>query len=135
MVTVTLNDETPTQQIIAKTAKTFTIRDSDGRAIVLKKPGVIAQFRIVEVAGESARNEIYMRMILPLIYVVELAGEPVTQPTTKMQLEGLMQRLDEHGVNAVMKGVQEHFGEIDPEADKAAVKKSQPLPPSESVSG
>lgn len=123
MTTVTLHGDSPTAQIIKKAAQTHAIKDSEGREIVLRKPGVIAQFRIVEVAGDSAKNEVYMRMILPLIYVVEIAGETVVQPANKMQLEGLMQLLDEHGVNAVMEGVAEHYGQIDPEADKAAIKK------------
>ena len=122
MTTVTLN-ETPTQQVISKAAHEAKVTDSHGRVIKLKKPGILAQFRIVEVAGDSASNRVYMNMVLPLIYVTELAGEPVTQPANKLQLEALIQRLDEHGVDAVMSGVREHFGEQDPENDKAEIKK------------
>ena len=122
MTTVTLN-ETPTHQVIAKAVAEATVTDSRGRVIKLKKPGILAQFRIVEVTGDSASNRVYMNMVLPLIYVTELAGEPVTQPANKLQLEALIQRLDEYGVDAVMTGVREHFGQQDPEKDKAEVKK------------
>lgn len=116
--------DSPSAQLIAEATKSATVHDADGRAIVLKKPGILAQFRIVEAAGpESAKNEVYMRMILPLIYVSELGGEPVTSPVNKIQLEGLMQRLGEAGVNAVMDGVFANFGQSDPEADKAKIKK------------
>lgn len=122
MTKVTVH-ETPSEQVTAKASQTASIKDSKGRVIVLQKPGILAQYRIVEVAGDSAKNEIYMRMILPLIYVTEIGGDPITQPANKMQLEALIQRLDEHGVEAIMTGVAEHFGATDPEADKAAVKK------------
>lgn len=122
MVTVTMN-ETPTEQVMAKALATVSVTDKLGRVIALRKPGILAQYRIVEVAGESAKNDVYMRMILPLIYVTAIDGDPITQPANKMQLEALIQRLDEHGVEAVLEGAVKNFGEQDPDADKAAVKK------------
>lgn len=114
---------TPSQQILAKAAESFTITDSKGRGIVLKKPGVLAQFRLVEALGDTASNQVYMRMVLPLIYVTEIDGQHATAPTKKIEIEALIQRLDEHGIAAVMDGVSQHFGESDPEADKTAIKK------------
>jgi len=122
MVTLTMN-ETPTDQVLAKAAASVWVTDSSGRVIVLKKPGILAQYRIVEVAGDSAKNDVYMRMILPLIYVTEIDGDPISQPANKLQLEALIQRLDEHGVEAVLAGAVANFGESNPDADKAAVKK------------
>lgn len=122
MVTVTLN-ETPTDQVLAKSMETASVTDKRGRVIVLKKPGVLAQYRIIEVAGDSAKNEVYMSMVLPLIFVTEVDGDPILQPANKLQLEALISRLDEHGIEAVMAGVREHFGQPDPDADKAAIKK------------
>ena len=122
MTTVTIN-ETPAQQVIAKATAEVSVKDVHARVIKLKKPGILAQFRIVEVAGDSASNRVYMNMVLPLIYVTELGGEPVTQPANKLQLEALIQRLDEYGVDAVMTGVREHFGQQEPEKDKAEIKK------------
>jgi hypothetical protein len=117
-------DATPTEQLLAKAAMTVSKKDSTGRVIVLKKPGVLAQYRIVEVCGDSASNAAYMNMILPLIFVAELGGQPRTQPANKLQLEALIQELDEHGIDAVMAAVEEHWGkQSDPEAEKAAIKK------------
>ncbi len=115
--------ETPSAQIIAKAAAEVTVTDAKGRVITLKKPGVLSQYRIVEVAADSAKNEVYMRMIMPLIYVTDIDGEAVYQPINKLQLEALIQRLDEHGVNAVMDGVLKNFGQADSEADKSSIKK------------
>jgi hypothetical protein len=122
-VKVTLTS-TPAEQVIAAAIASASVRDERGRLIVLKRPGILAQFRIVEVAGESAKNEVYMRMILPLIFVTEIDGDPILQPANKIQLEALITRLDDPGIDAVMKGVKENWGQRDdPEGDKLAIKK------------
>lgn len=117
--------ETPSQQAIAKAALEFEVKDARGRRITLKKPPVLAQYRLIEVAGaETAKNEVYMGMVLPLIFVVAIDDDPVLQPKTKLELEFLIQRLDEDGIAAVMEGCKTHFGaSADPEVDKAAIKK------------
>jgi len=114
---------TPSEQVVAKAAD-IIVTDSAGRAIKLKKPGVLAQFRLVEIMGDTAKNQVYMGMVLPLIYVTAIDGEPVFQPTSKLQVEALIQRLDEHGIDAVMEGVNANFGALNPDADKEALKKS-----------
>lgn len=96
----------------------FTISDARGRAIQLKKPGVLAQFRLVEALGEVAQNQVYMGMVLPLIFVVAIDGEPVVQPASKAEVEALIARLDEDGIEAVMTAVQAKFGIADEGASK-----------------
>jgi len=120
-VKVTLN-ETPTQQIIAKAKAEVIVTDDKGRTIKLRKPGVLAQYRLIEVLGDSAKNEVYMGMVLPLIFVAEIDGDTVFSPTKKSEVEALIQRLDEEGISAVMVAVQANFGAPNPEADKAAIK-------------
>ena len=122
MTKVTVKESTPSAQLIAKAMQEVTVTDSAGRAIKLRKPGVLAQYRLVEVLGDSARNDVYRGMVIPLIYVSEIDGTAVPQPSTKLQVEALIQRLDEHGIAAVMDGVNQNFGEQDPEATKAALK-------------
>jgi len=120
--TITLKP-TPTQEILAKASEESSVVDSTGRTIKIKKPGVLAQFRLIEALGESAQNQTYMRMVLPLIYVTAIDELAVHQPRSKMQVEALIQQLDEAGVEAVMNHVQEIFGKSDPEQDKAELKK------------
>ena len=114
---------TPTEQLVKASTAEFTLSDSKGRSIVLKKPGVLAQYRLIEILGDSAKNEVYMGMVLPLIYVSAIDGAQVMQPSTKREIEALISRLDEEGIAAVMNGVQEHFGSSDPEKDKEQLKK------------
>ncbi|MDB6104042.1 MAG: hypothetical protein JWO52_4041 [Gammaproteobacteria bacterium] len=123
-VKLTLNPQTPSQQAVAAASETHTVTDSKGRRIVLKKPGVLKQFRLVEALGEVAENRVYMRMALPLLYVTDIDGEAVVSIMKKSELEALIQRLGDEGLETVMKAMDEHYGTMsDPEADKAALKK------------
>jgi hypothetical protein len=114
---------TPTQEILSKASEESTVVDALGRTITLKKPGVLAQYRLIEVLGDSAQNQTYMAMVLPLIYVTAIDDIEMHQPKSKLQVEALIQKLDEAGIEAVMRHVQETFGKTDPEQDKADLKK------------
>jgi hypothetical protein len=74
--------------------------------IGLKKPGVLQQYRIVEIVGDSAKNDVYMAMIMPLLWVVEINGEPEAPVTTKRELEARISRLGEDGIAAIMAQMQ-----------------------------
>jgi hypothetical protein len=119
MTKVTLNETTPTAQVVAKAAADVIITDGRGRAIKLRRPGVLAQFRLIETLGDTARNGVYVNMVLPLIYVSAIDDDSIIQFSKKSEIEALIQRLDEDGVAAVMEGVSEHFGKPDPATDKA----------------
>lgn len=114
--------ETPSEQVVAKAIMEANVVDANGRTITLKRPGVLAQFRLVEMLGDTATNAAYVGMVLPLIYVTAIDGDRVSRITTKIGLEGLIQRLDEEGVMAVANGVMEHFGKQKPDEDAAALK-------------
>ena len=122
MTQVTINENTPAAQAIAKAQATAEVIDERGRIITLKKPGVLAQFRLIEALGDTAKNEVYMGMVLPLIFVAAIDGDAVVPPTRKSEVEALIQRLDEDGITAVQEGVREHYGASTPEQDKAATK-------------
>ena len=119
---VTIND-TPSSQIIAAAIKEAETTDAAGRTIKLRKPGVLAQYRLIEAVGDSAKNEVYMAMVMPLLFVVNIDGEDVEPIARKSELEALIQRLGDDGVSCVMKSMSEHFGAIDPEAQKEQLKK------------
>lgn len=116
-------DTTPSQQAVAKASATFQTTDARGRVITLRKPAVLTQFRLVEALGDTAKNETYVAMVMPIIFVSEIDGDTVLLPAKKSEIEALIQRLDEDGLNAVMTAVKEHFGTPDAEADKLAIKK------------
>jgi hypothetical protein len=113
---------TPSVEVIAKATAEVTVTDARGRVITLKKPGVLAQFRLVEALGDSAKNDVYMGMVAPLIFVSAIDGDPVYQPSKKSEVEALIQQLDEDGLTAVMEKAREAFGNSDPEGDRAKLK-------------
>ena len=88
---------------------TIHVTAANGKVIGIKRPNVLAQYKLVDAIGESAENRIYLNMCIPLMWVVSIDGNPVPQPTSKLQIEGLVARLDEDGISAVSKGIEEHF--------------------------
>lgn len=127
-VKVTLNQpqaqtQAPSAQAVAKANAEVVFTDPKGRSIKLKKPGILAQYRLIELLGpETAKNVVYLGMVTPLIYVAEIDGDPVPFPVSKREIEALIQRLDEEGVEAVMEEVAKNYKAADPEADKGALK-------------
>jgi hypothetical protein len=115
--------DTPSAQLVRAAQQEATVTDARGRAITLRKPGVLAQYRLVEAIGDSAANQVYMGMVLPLIFVTAIDGLPVSMPSNKAQIEALISRLDEDGIAAVSQGVLDHFN-ADPAAEKDVAKKS-----------
>jgi hypothetical protein len=112
----------PSDEIVAQAAKATSVVDAKGRTITLQKPGVLAQFRMIDMLGESAKNQVYVGMVLPLMYVAAIDGEPTAKISTRRELEALIQSLDEEGVTAIAEGVQLHFGRADPDADRETLK-------------
>jgi hypothetical protein len=112
----------PSDDVVRSAVQPVTVVDAKGRKITLQKPGVLAQYRLIELLGDTASNQVYMGMVLPIIFVTAIDDEPVHRFTKRSELDALIQRLDEDGINAVMKGVTERFGAQDPESDKAALK-------------
>lgn len=123
-VTIVDQAQSPAAQALQKANEEVVIKDSKGRSITLKQPGVLAQFRMMEALGdELSRNSAYMMMSLPMLFITSIDGDPVYQPKTKLEHEALIQRLDHHGIDAVVMGVREHFGAPDPEKEKNTIKK------------
>lgn len=123
-VTLKAAEMSPTAQAVQKANEEFVITDERGRKITLKKPGVLAQFRLIEaLGGEAAANQTYVNMVLPLLYVAQIDENVIHQPTSKLQVEALIQNLDEEGISAVHRNVFEKFGKRDLDAEKATIKK------------
>jgi hypothetical protein len=119
--------ETDVLSMVKKADESFTETDSLGRVITLRKPGMLAQYRFVEMLGKSADSESYMGMTMPLRFVSAIDDDDKIPCGTKRELEALIQRLGEEGVEAVMRGVGKHFqSTATAEEDKTEIKKPQP---------
>ncbi len=105
----------------------YTVTSAKGKKIILKRPEVLSQLRLVDAIGDSASNRVYLAMCLPLIYVAEIDGNAVPFPASKRELEALFQRLDEDGLAALNAGIEDHFSH-DEKEEVARAKKSQGTP-------
>ena len=80
-----------------------SVVDATGRRIVLRKPSILQQFNVLLAVGpDASANQAYMTVVTPILWVREIDGEKIPFPATKLQLDGIIQRLDEPGVAAVM---------------------------------
>lgn len=94
---------TPSEQLVRQALKEETVVDAKGRKILMRKPSVLAQYRIVEAAGaQVAANQTYMNMVKPLIYIGAIDGVPVALPTSLLEIEAMIARLDDEGLEAIM---------------------------------
>jgi hypothetical protein len=106
-----MTTSTPTEEIAANATKTYVVEDG-ARKITLRKPSVLAQYDFIEMLGaERAGNQTYVAMAMPTLFVIDIDGVPVPQPTKFSELRALLQRLGDSGIAAISKGMEEHFGE------------------------
>lgn len=116
-------DPTPSEQLVKEAKREATVTDARGRKIRLVRPGPLAQFNLVKlVGGAAASNQVYMGMILPLIFVQGIDEVLVSMPQTERELEALIERLGEDGITAVMEGVTKSFDAADQAKTQDAVK-------------
>lgn len=85
------------------------VTTANGKVIGIKRPHVLAQYKLVEAIGDSAENRVYLSMCIPLLWVSEIDGVAVPRVETKLQVEGLISRLDEEGIAAISDAIREHF--------------------------
>lgn len=106
MPKVTVHDEpnspTPSEEFVKAAMLEETVTDARGRRLHMRKPGVLAQYRLTEALGDLASNDRYAQMCLPLIYLGSIDDEPIFMPKSKLEIEALIQRLDEDGLQVVM---------------------------------
>lgn len=120
MTTITM---TPSEEIVTAAVTEATITDARGRVIKLKKPGILSQFRMVEALGDTAKNAVYMAMMMPLTFVTQIDDVAIYPAISKREYEALIENLGDEGVKAVMDGVEEYFGDKTEEQEKEQVKK------------
>lgn len=100
---------TASAELVQQALREVIVTDPRGRQIKLVKPSPVMQFRLVRLLGEDAKNETYVSMVLPLMYVGAIDNDPVGFPVSVREIEALIMRLDEDGIATVMKGVMDNF--------------------------
>lgn len=79
----------------------YTGDDGKPHTLDVRKPGILAQFQLIEALGDVASNDRYMQMVQPIIYLGKMDGEAVYPPISKIEIEALIQRLGEEGFGAL----------------------------------
>jgi hypothetical protein len=112
MTTLKLHESpTPSQAVVAGDAKTVEVTDARGRTFTLKRPNLLQQFRFVAALRELAENATYRAMATPLIFVTAIDSEAQPMPTTQLQIDAMIQRIDTDGFDAIMTGIRENFSQ------------------------
>lgn len=114
----------PSSQVLAKAKQTYSVIDALGRNLILRKPGILATYAMIEALGaDLSKNTTYVNMVLPIVYLVSVDDMEVIQPSTVREVKAILQMLEEEGIAALMEGIEANFGKQDPEADRLAIKK------------
>ena len=78
------------------------VRDSEGRVLTLRRLTALDRLRLYKAIGAVlAENAPYLGMALLAISVTAIDGVPVPLPGSEGQLEGILQRLGDTGIEAV----------------------------------
>ena len=94
--------ETPSQSIVKAAAFPQTVTDTQGRSLSVKKLGALDRLKMFEVVGpDNSRNEAYLGYAALAFHVTAIDGEPVGRPANRIQLESLVQRLGDDGLEAI----------------------------------
>ena len=98
----------------------FEVTDARGRVLTVKRPNVLAQYRLVRTLGaDAASNTPYLNMLMPLLYLHKLDGAEVSIGNQR-EIDLLIQQLDDDGLVALTGAISENFAKQD---DEGAVKK------------
>ena len=116
-ITINSNDEqatTPAAAVIASAPapkspvvnmiddKTASVRDSKGRMLTIKRLSVIEKMRFAKALGEHNGNDAYSNFGVVAASVREIDGSQVVFPMSNLQLEAIVQRLDDAGMEAAL---------------------------------
>jgi hypothetical protein len=119
MTSVSLNDEAATVEAAPVVAhapapksrvsliddRTAAIRDSKGRTLTVKRLSVVEKMRLAKALGEHSGNDSYSNFAVVGAAVREFDGSPVPFPMTNLQLEAIVQRLDDAGMEAALEAL------------------------------
>lgn len=93
---------TPSQTITHEALKAFTAVDRQGRRLMLRRLTALDTLRLFKAAGPIlAQNEPWLSMASLAFSVLEIDGVPVPPPATEPQIEGLIDRLGDDGLEII----------------------------------
>lgn len=111
-VTIRAGDgESPAESIIKSAKKTAEVIDARERVITVKRLSALERMRLFASAGpELSQNQQWIGLAALAASVVSIDGDPVPKPGTRREIEFLVERLDDDGLEAVAQCYVESFG-------------------------
>ena len=101
---------TPTATIISRSAETQEVVDCSGRRLILRIPAALDKLRIFKAAGaDLALNQPWISMAILASSVTAIDDIPVPFPTSEGQIEALISRLGDVGLDAVARVMEPVF--------------------------
>lgn len=109
---VTVNKApTPSQEVIAAAAQLVEETDARGRVISVRRITMNIRRRVLKaLSAESAAKDRYLGLVMLAASCTAIDGDPVNLPTTELQFDHLIDRLDDDGFEAIGKAIKENFG-------------------------
>ena len=97
---------TPTEQIVATASSAMDVRDRRGRAIKVRHLTALDTLRLLKAAGPIlAQNQSWLSMAMLAMSVTEIDHIPVPFPTSEAQIESMVEKLGEDGIEAIADAV------------------------------
>ena len=95
------------------------VEDARGRILQWSRLGYLDQMRLAEIAGPTtSKNEAWMLPAMVAFSVTAIGGERVAKPVSRMQLDAMIQRLGDDGMDALVSAI---FPQGEAEPDEAPV--------------
>ncbi len=104
-------EDTPSDIIVKAASASGQKVDKRGRLIAVRKLGPLQKLRLHEMVGANASGiDAYMQAAILAASVIKIGDDAVPFPSSKMQLEALVERLDEDGLSAVQDALVDMLG-------------------------
>jgi hypothetical protein len=108
---------TPSETIIAAAAAAPVVTDADGRRIALRRLSALDKLRLFKAAGPVlAQNQPWLGMAVLACSVVAIDDVPVPSPATEHQIEAMVARLGDNGIDAIAAALDGEPGADAPDA-------------------
>ena len=100
---------TPTATVLDAANERLSISDQAGRAIIARRLNALDKLRLLKAAGPMlSENQAWLSVAMLAASVVEIDEIPVPMPTSEKQIEALVARLGDAGLDAVAIAISDH---------------------------
>lgn len=94
--------DTPSSRLITAAQSAPTVTDAEGRELMLRRLTALDKLRLFKAAGPMlSQNHLWLGMATLACSVISIDGIPIPQPSSEGQIEGLVSRLGDSGINAI----------------------------------